>query len=79
MARPELWPLRNLLALAHREQCDEHGLAVLGFLVVGHGPRVYVGNICDLAPGPLAPQLAGVGRVQYVSFAGLIAAGWAVD
>jgi hypothetical protein len=80
MVEPELWPLRSVLPLVHRERRDEWGLPVQGFLVVGYGSTVFLANIYDLeGSAPLAAKLSALEQMTYVSFEAIVADGWEVD
>jgi hypothetical protein len=48
MRDPTKWVHRIVLALAHARQRDRFGMPRLGFLALGHGTRLYFGNISDV-------------------------------
>jgi hypothetical protein len=80
MARPELWPLRWILPLVHRERRDDDwGLPSQAFLLAGRGTTVFLGNVYYLEGGPLRAKLSALERRTYVSFDAIVADGWRVD
>jgi hypothetical protein len=72
------WPLAVVLCVVRRDPSDETW-PECGFLVVGRGARVYLGNIGDLHAGPLLPQLEALECLHYLSFDAIVAAGWEID
>ena len=78
MADPATWPLRTILPLVKADVSpwSEDGF---GFLVAGRGPVVFRGNVLDVRPGPLAPQLRRFKSTEYECVEAVAQAGWKVD
>lgn len=64
---PEAWPIWPVLPLKKRGEWET------GFLLFGHGLKVYIGTIF------LAVELSELKSIQYSSVDELLAAGWVVD
>ena len=79
LEQPERWPLALVLPLTHRELVDDWGTPVCGFLALGEGPCVFLGNVLDLKLGePLSPQLRDLEALRYPSITA-VADVWRVD
>ena len=85
LQHPEAWPFRVLLPLAHSLRRDEQGYPLCGFVALGHGSRVYLGNVGDIDNGELQSRAAfevalrRFQSVHYLSFDAIIHDGWRVD
>lgn len=86
MQTPERWPLRVVLALSHASKRDPRsGLPELGFLAIGHGPKVYLGELGEFRPGETRERarfetaLERFRAVTFISYAAVLQHGWRVD
>ena len=85
MQEPERWPLRVLLALSHVSKRDRFGIPELGFLAIGHGPKVFLGELGEFRPGETRERarfeaaLARFRAVSFISYAAVQQHGWRVD
>jgi hypothetical protein len=95
MRDPQRWPLKVALALAHATRTGTDGLPLLGFLVLGNGPRVYRGNVHDViaewatrakgcrdgghAQAVFNQVVMRLEQTTYISHAAMLGDGWEVN
>jgi hypothetical protein len=84
LERPQFWPWRVVLPLAHRTRIADGGLPVCAVLAAGHGTRVFFANVGDFKRSELRDRnafdaaLKRFASVQYTSFRAILAE-WRVD
>ena len=84
MQTPERWPFRNLLPLCNRTSVDEFHYPISAVLAVGHGTRVFYGNVGDFSRAERQTRkafeeaLQRLQSVQYLSFAAILEE-WRID
>ena len=76
---PQTWPAYPLMPVVNRGEREPGSMPPCGFLVVGHGSKVYKTNMFGLKDGEIIPQLAGVPTDEFDSFEAMLDAGWECD
>lgn len=85
MQSPERWPFRVICPLEHATERGEGGLPKLAILALGHGPRVFLAEVSDFERGEAADRarfearLKKFERIEFATYAELVAAGWRVN
>lgn len=85
MKAPHKWPLRVVLPLAHATRRDAWGAPECAFIALGHGAKLYLGNVGDFHRGETLQRerfegaLTRFRSLTYVSLEAIAGDGWRVD